>query len=81
MDLSHAAALALVGWYLLAPPIKSRNVNDMSAPLAKWDQWGRSPFESEKACQNWQYCVAMLSEFRSGQTCSDWMRVSVWRTM
>jgi hypothetical protein len=62
----HAAALALVGWYLLAPPLRGRNAIDMSAPIAKWDHWGASAFESERDCQNLQYQVAMLAEFRSG---------------
>jgi hypothetical protein len=31
----HAAALALVGWYLMAPPLEGPNV-DPFAPLSKW---------------------------------------------
>jgi hypothetical protein len=31
----HAAALALVGWYLMAPPLDGPNV-DPFAPLSKW---------------------------------------------
>ncbi len=31
MKLPHAAALALVGWYLMLPPKQ-----DIQAPIAKW---------------------------------------------
>jgi hypothetical protein len=31
MNLHHAAALALVGWYLMVPPAKN-----LSAPLREW---------------------------------------------
>jgi hypothetical protein len=35
----HAAALALVGWYLLLPPINldSKAVLDIDAPFSKWE--------------------------------------------
>jgi hypothetical protein len=35
----HAAAFALVGWYLIAPPIGDTNVISVNknAPLAKWE--------------------------------------------
>jgi hypothetical protein len=41
MNLRHAAALALVGWYLIAPPIRSGTspddqVVDDRAPLSAW---------------------------------------------
>jgi hypothetical protein len=32
----HAAALALVGWYLMVPPTKDANQIDPSVPLPKW---------------------------------------------
>ena len=64
----HAAALALVGWYLLAPPTKGPTI-DATVPIAKWDRWGqsRSPFKTEKDCQNWQSRISILSEFQGGQ--------------
>jgi hypothetical protein len=40
----HAAALALVGWYLMAPP----NKND-DTPLSEWKV--RRTYESAEACQ------------------------------
>jgi hypothetical protein len=37
MNLRHAAALALVGWYLLVPPLSSDLSRfDISAPFSKW---------------------------------------------
>ena len=39
MNLRHAAALALVGWYLMSPPIqafKESPVPELSAPLSQW---------------------------------------------
>jgi len=45
MNLRHAAALALVGWYLLMPPMPVEPSGllgppDLRAPLSKWDQEG-----------------------------------------
>jgi len=34
----HAAALALVGWYLMAPPIRPGGGVDLKAPMSQWDQ-------------------------------------------
>jgi hypothetical protein len=55
MKICHATALALVGWYLLIPPVFSpmgdhpRSFNDLNAPLDKWDIWAK--FESYKSCE------------------------------
>jgi hypothetical protein len=55
VNLRHAAALALVGWYLLIPPVFSptgnnpRSSNDLTAALNRWDILGR-PFNSEESC-------------------------------
>ena len=52
----HAAALALVGWYLLIPPVFSpmgdhpRSFNDLSAPLNRWDLW--ASFDRKTSCEN-----------------------------
>jgi hypothetical protein len=35
----HAAALALVDWYLLFPPWVAPNTFDAHAPLSKWHQY------------------------------------------
>jgi len=48
VNLRHAAALALVGWYLVLPPI-SDGKPDTSAPLSSWEQW-RS-FDTAESCE------------------------------
>jgi len=51
----HAAALALVGWYLMIPPLQSANRDDPSgprdlhAPISQWDQV--SAYDSAAKCQ------------------------------
>jgi hypothetical protein len=37
MNPRHAAALALVGWYLLLPPTTDRGKPLLDAPLSKWE--------------------------------------------
>ncbi len=55
MTLHHAAALALMGWLLLMPPVFSpmgehhRSFNDLSAPLNKWDVLAK--FGSQDQCE------------------------------
>ena len=57
MNLCHAAALALVGWYLMAPPSvlttddrgKSIPFADQSAPLSHWRIV--QSFDSAARCQ------------------------------
>ena len=49
MTLRHAAALALVGWYLMSPPFDaSLKKPDLDAPLAKWSQIGS--FDTAQEC-------------------------------
>jgi hypothetical protein len=51
----HTAALLLVGWYLLIPPVFSpmgehhRSFNDLTAPINKWDIWAK--FDSRASCE------------------------------
>ncbi len=49
MKSHHGAALAIVIWYLMIPPINADNRVDAGAPLSKWRK-GVS-FESAKECQ------------------------------
>ena len=46
----HAAALAIVVWYLMIPPIGADNKIDPHAPLSKWRK-GVS-FQSQKECDD-----------------------------
>jgi len=55
MNLRHAAALALVGWYLMVPPIESCNGAFSGhacdqPPLAEWRTVGT--YDSLSACGN-----------------------------
>jgi hypothetical protein len=36
MNPRHAAALALVGWYLMVPPMYQHHEIDDKAPLSQW---------------------------------------------
>jgi hypothetical protein len=55
MNPRHCAALMLVGWYLLIPPVFSamgghpRAFNDLKAPINRWDIQGT--FESDASCE------------------------------
>ena len=46
LKLRHAAVLALVGWYLMAPPPHS----DINLPLNQWMIW--NSYDSAKECEN-----------------------------
>ena len=53
MSLRHAAALALVGWYLLMPPIDMEGEKakvDGSVPLSQWYH-GARVYETQSACE------------------------------
>jgi hypothetical protein len=51
MNLRHAAALALVGWYLMLPSVHSSGPGpwiDLKAPLSKWTT--EASFDSATEC-------------------------------
>lgn len=48
MKLRYAAALALVGWYLMMPPKKADGSLDISAPLSHWHV--EAGFDSGQQC-------------------------------
>ena len=53
MKLRHAAALALVGWYLMVPPthrVNGQTIFEDSAPLTSWRQV--YAYETAKQCQD-----------------------------
>jgi len=50
MNLRHAAALALVGWYLMFPPVDNHNHVELSAPMVKWQSL--MTFDSAGNCEN-----------------------------
>jgi len=55
MKSRHAAALALVGWYLMIPPMGLHVEVEYNAPLSQWDMMGSfdSADECEKAYQQY----------------------------
>jgi hypothetical protein len=51
MKLCHAAAFALVGWYLVVPDvIPHTHQPDLSKPASKWAPYG--PFSSQIECED-----------------------------
>ncbi len=59
----YAAALALVGWYLIMPPIRSADtahpIPDSDAPLSKWTTEGT--FDSAVACNRYLSSLLMAA--------------------
>ena len=51
MNLRHAAAVVLVGWSLIMPPLsQDRQLVEKNAPLARWDTIGT--YDSAAACSH-----------------------------
>jgi hypothetical protein len=50
MNSRHAAALAIVIWYLMIPPIGADNKIDAHAPLSQWRRG--VGFESQQQCDD-----------------------------
>jgi hypothetical protein len=50
MKARHAAALAIVAWYLMIPPIGIDNKVDVRAPLSQWRKGVK--FDLEKECDD-----------------------------
>jgi hypothetical protein len=65
MKSRHAVALAIIGWYLMVPPVASTGRVDASEPLWKW--W---KFQIDASAQE---CETFLSELQQGRvTEADW---------
>ena len=60
MNLRHAAALALVGWYFMAPPFDSARNVVANAPLAQWQII--ASFDSASACQSAKFEVTQREQ-------------------
>jgi hypothetical protein len=50
----HPAALALIAWYLISPPLRADATGhvagiDLAAPLSEWFSW--KTLSSEEACE------------------------------
>jgi len=55
----HAAALALVGWYLLTPPLDQNRKFDWSAPYSQWIHF--ASYDSAEKCENERAILAVSS--------------------
>ena len=56
----HAAALALVGWYLMVPPVDGQRRTLTNAPLTRWSRV--RTFDSEHACK--ELHASLLKSFK-----------------
>jgi hypothetical protein len=75
MNLSHTAALALVGWYLMVPPHRLRNGQvlvgvDKSASISKWTI--DDSFDTAVGCQDtkWKQIQEAIKA-RTSNTCAE----------
>jgi len=50
MNPRHAAALTLVGWYLIAPPTSPGKIHD-DLPLSRWQSVGHESFKTKLDCE------------------------------
>jgi hypothetical protein len=58
MTLRHAAALALVGWYLMVPPTFDGQVRvNINAPIAKWTYF--ESYDSAQQCEHERTTLAL----------------------
>lgn len=64
MNIRHTAALALVGWYLLIPPVGGGKP-DATAPLQRWRQF--NAFDSAHACQQYRESPDLILELELDQ--------------
>jgi len=51
MNLRHAAALALVGWYLMVPPLDSANMTQVNAGALLSEWHSMKSYSSKKDCE------------------------------
>jgi hypothetical protein len=68
MNLRHAAAIALVGWYLMIPPEVGQGAGRSvryQVPLTKWDR--AATLDSEAACnerlREWSKVIGPFENF------------------
>jgi hypothetical protein len=68
MNLRHAAALALVGWYLMVPrPFPDNPLPQWEAPISEWDRYG--DFASKARCEAKQ--AKMIRDTSDQKTCAE----------
>ena len=70
MTLRHAAALAVIGWYLMMPPPYWSKTNPRNAPLRQWTVFGR--YDRAQECSDERtkmirvQSMALLSDLAEG---------------
>jgi len=76
MKVRHAAALALVGWYLMVPPLRVKGPvsdpntpveADIAAPLSQWTKLG-TLFATLKECREYPSHFRKLMHEANGDT-------------
>ena len=70
----HAAALALVGWYLMTPPFRGKEY-DVKADLSEWTIMKK--FDTRKECKDYPAQLQKSLEERVSQGGPD-MRINKW---
>ena len=58
MNFRHAAALALVGWYLMVPPVRNGEIRNV--PLPDWGHF--DSFDTAKECRDAGYDLIERTE-------------------
>lgn len=69
MTLRHAAALALVSWYLVIPSITKDGGVDSSVRLA---QWKGGKFDSAAQCEHMRDAMRRITCSRGAETICRW---------
>ena len=64
MNLRHAAALALVVWYLMVPPV--HNGKHVNVPIAQWVNL--KGFDSASACENFADRLLKVAKEKGNNT-------------
>jgi hypothetical protein len=74
MNFRHAAAFALVGWYLMTPPMSRGDKYpqiclDESAPLSSWSM--SEAFDTAAECENFRIQLGMPHKPQEGHTLDE----------
>ncbi len=76
MKFRHAAALALVGWYLMVPPMAHEENwqpggPPTTAPLSEWFIW--KPFDTADACEKAEDALFWRASKNNGTDYHRWL--------
>jgi len=74
MNLRHAAALAIVGWYLMVPPTTSSENWERVTPRPPLGQWTtRDAYDSADACRKAQKDLSTKSADETSEDYRRWL--------